>query len=116
MFASRLMRFSIPTLITCTKKIPGYHYNDAWHCSHFSNFSQQERKEPILAEEETQKKIQLDTNDDLCTICQQPGDLVLCDKCPQAYHSDCIPSIENPHELPTFKCEVSVSKLLPLPC
>jgi len=31
-----------------------------------------------------------DDNDDLCGLCDQPGELVVCDLCPHAYHEICL--------------------------
>ena len=28
-------------------------------------------------------------NDDFCSVCQEAGELILCDKCPRAYHLFC---------------------------
>ncbi|KAL5995185.1 hypothetical protein ACLOJK_025243 [Asimina triloba] len=36
------------------------------------------------------QKFSVSDNDDLCTICADFGDLLLCDGCPRAYHPDCV--------------------------
>lgn len=41
-------------------------------------------------------------NDDLCTICYQPGHLLCCDGCPRSFHQECIPLLEVPDD--TWYC------------
>ncbi|OIW14373.1 hypothetical protein TanjilG_15727 [Lupinus angustifolius] len=31
-----------------------------------------------------------DKNDDICSVCRYGGDIILCDKCPSAFHKECI--------------------------
>ncbi|KAK3024427.1 hypothetical protein RJ639_044601 [Escallonia herrerae] len=42
-----------------------------------------------------QRKFSADENDDLCSICADGGELLLCDTCPRAFHTECVflPSI-----------------------
>uniref|UniRef100_A0A5B6ZWC6 PHD-type domain-containing protein n=1 Tax=Davidia involucrata TaxID=16924 RepID=A0A5B6ZWC6_DAVIN len=43
------------------------------------------------------RKFSAEENDDLCSICADGGDLLLCDNCPRAFHTGCVslPSIPN---------------------
>ncbi|XP_059626948.1 uncharacterized protein LOC132269709 [Cornus florida] len=43
------------------------------------------------------RKFSAEENDDLCSICADGGDLLLCDTCPRAFHTECVslPSIPN---------------------
>ncbi|KAL8158502.1 hypothetical protein V2J09_000039 [Rumex salicifolius] len=41
-------------------------------------------------------------NDDLCSICCQPGNLLCCDGCPRSFHKECIPLLEVPED--TWYC------------
>ncbi|KAK2988529.1 hypothetical protein RJ640_022480, partial [Escallonia rubra] len=37
-----------------------------------------------------QRKFSADENDDLCSICADGGELLLCDTCPRAFHTECV--------------------------
>ncbi|XP_058076838.1 uncharacterized protein LOC131225332 isoform X2 [Magnolia sinica] len=43
------------------------------------------------------QKLSASDNDDLCTICADFGDLLLCDGCPRAFHQDCVGLSTVPH-------------------
>uniref|UniRef100_A0AC35EV50 PHD-type domain-containing protein n=1 Tax=Panagrolaimus sp. PS1159 TaxID=55785 RepID=A0AC35EV50_9BILA len=47
------------------------------------------RSKPTKTEEE-------EPHNDYCEICQQGGEIVLCDTCPRAYHLECANLTENP--------------------
>ncbi|KAK9153847.1 hypothetical protein Sjap_001327 [Stephania japonica] len=36
------------------------------------------------------RKFSVNDNDDLCSICSEFGDLLLCDGCPRAFHKECV--------------------------
>ncbi|PIA43573.1 hypothetical protein AQUCO_01900163v1 [Aquilegia coerulea] len=42
------------------------------------------------------RKYSAKDNDDLCSICAEFGDLLLCDGCPRAFHKDCIGRLSVP--------------------
>lgn len=35
-------------------------------------------------------------NEDICLVCNDGGDLICCDRCPAAYHMECIPDERKP--------------------
>ncbi|KAJ4788421.1 Acyl-CoA N-acyltransferase with RING/FYVE/PHD-type zinc finger protein [Rhynchospora pubera] len=53
------------------------------------------------------KMISLGETDDLCSICSDSGDLIVCDFCPRAFHKDCVGLTETPEG--DWYCQFCVS-------
>lgn len=49
---------------------------------------------------ETKKKI----NRNICSICRDGGDLILCDKCPKSFHPKCLKIKQNDIPVGTWYC------------
>ena len=48
----------------------------------------------------------IDVSDDICGICKDGGELILCDNCPSTFHVDCIGLKVSPISLKPFYCSV----------
>ncbi|KAL3849575.1 hypothetical protein ACJIZ3_011457 [Penstemon smallii] len=44
----------------------------------------------LALELSTNRKLSPEQNDDLCSICEDGGDLLCCEKCPRAFHPECV--------------------------